>query len=145
MTISADLSFGGDSPTGYCLLGFYSALPGKGTYNPLANFTGLALQKDGGLQLIENGVSKGAGIKYTGKYDPAQPVTLSYSIDTTKGTISKISLKGSTSTYAMTSSAFTNSATAFAGIGGQTDSKSASYTNNLKISSGIILPPPAQE
>jgi len=116
LTISADLSFGGVSPTGYCLLGFYSALPGKSTYNPLANFTGLQLQKDGSLQLIEAGTSGANGITYMGKYDPAKPVTLSYTIDA-------------------------NKATAFAGIGGQTDGTSWSFFNNFVVSTPDMSTP----
>lgn len=141
LTISADLSFGGVSPTGYCLLGFYSALPGKSTYNPLANFTGLQLQKDGSLQLIEAGTSGANGITYMGKYDPAKPVTLSYTIDANKGTISNITLSGSTSTYAISSSAFTSAATAFAGIGGQTDGTSWSFFNNFVVSTPDMSTP----
>ena len=81
-----------------------------------------------------------APIAYTGKYDPTKPVTLTYTIDTAKGTISNVSLTGSTNTYAFTTTAFTNAATAFAGIGGQTDGQSWSFFNNLQIASGASLP-----
>jgi hypothetical protein len=140
LTVSADLSFSGTSSTGCCLLGFYSSLAGKGVFDPAANFTGLRLQKDGSIQLIENGwPAAAAGVSYTGKYDPAKPVTLSYTIDITKGTISRISLAGSSSTYSFTTAAFTDAATAFAGIGGQTDGTSYAVFNNLEISSGKRL------
>jgi len=140
LTVSADSAFAGDSATGVCLLGFYSALTGPHTANPVANFTGLELQKNGALQLIENGVPSATAISYTGTYDPTKPVTLSYTIDTGKGTISNISLSGSTSTYSFTSKAFTNAATAFLGIGGQTDGTSMSYFTNLQLSSGAGTP-----
>jgi len=141
LTVSAELSFDGTSPAGYGLLGFYSALSGEHTGNTLAHFTGVALQKDGSLQLIENGVAAATTLKYTGKYDPMQPVTLTYSVDTTKGTVSNISLSGSSTAYAFTSSAFTAAATAFLGIGGTTDGNSFCYFNNLQLWAGVVPPP----
>jgi len=143
LTLSADLSFAGDTPgAGCCLLGFYSALSGGHNMDIMAHFTGLALQKDGSLQLVENGVGAGTAIKYTGKFDPDQIVTLTYSIDISKGTISNILLSGSTSAYAFTSSAFTSAATAFLAIGGSTDGQSASMYYKLQLLSGVVLPPP---
>jgi hypothetical protein len=145
MTISAHLGFGADTETGKCLLGFYSALAGPHSYDALANFTGLVLQTDGTLQLVEKGKPVGTGVKFTGKFDLQQgAVLLSYSVDTTKGTISNITLAGSSSDYTLTSTAFTDAATAFVGIGG-TDSPSFCYLGSLKILSGIVLlpPPPA--
>jgi len=121
LNISADVSFGGDSTSGCCYLGFYSSLPGKHTSDPEANFTGLRFQKNGNVQLVENGkIATAPGVSYKGTYDPAKPVTLSYTIDTAKGTISNASVSGSSNTYTFATTAFTNAATAFAGIGGKT-------------------------
>jgi len=143
MTVSADMAFATDAPTGTCFFGFYSKLSGPHTGNPTANFTGLVLQKNGTLQLIENGTASGTGVAFTGKYDPTTPVTVSYTIDTTKGTIANVTLNGSTSAYSFTSKAFTNAATAFLGIGGQTDGGSMSYFTNLQLSAGTG--PPTQD
>ncbi len=138
MTVSAELAFGGDQPAGFAIVGFYSALSGEHTGLVTAHFTGLALQADGSLQLSENGKAAGASVKYTGKYDPSQWVTLTFSIDTRSGAISHISVSGSSSTYAMTSSAFTDAATAFLGLGGQTNGQDFAYFTKVKVVSGIV-------
>jgi hypothetical protein len=138
MTISAEMGIAGDSPDGYCLLGFYSALPGGKTYNPTANFTGLSLQRDGSLELIEKGKASQSGVKFTGTFDPSVPVKLAYSIDTQKGTITNVSLVGSSSVYTFTTNAFTDSATAFAGIGGVTGGNGFCYYTSLQVTQGIV-------
>jgi len=140
MTLSGDLSFNGNSATGFGVLGFYSALSGEHTGNVLANFTGLILFEDGSVQLVEKGAPAGAPVKFTGKYDPIQPATLTYSIDTTTGGISNISLAGSTSAYAFKSTAFTPAATAYVGVGG--GGGTIVNATGLQLTAGLVVLPP---
>jgi hypothetical protein len=143
-TISAEIGFAGDSPSGYFLLGFYSALAGRSASSPMQNFTGLALLKDGSVELVENGKAS-PPVKYTGSHEPAAKLTLTYSVDAAKGSISNISLSGSSSTYTMTSAAFSDAATAFVGVGGVTDGTSFCYLDSLKVTAGIVPPAPAPD
>ena len=84
--------------------------------------------------MIENGAPVAAtGVGYTGAYDPARPVTLTYTVDLTKGAVYNVTLGGSSSVYTFDTRAFTNSATAFFGIGAETDGGSAGFIRNLQI------------
>jgi len=118
-SISADVEIHGSKTDamGGVALGFYSVIPtldtGDGDDNVvLPHFTGLKLTEDGALTLYEDGVAKnaiaGPGITRGTFY------TLSYDVNTTNGTISNVSLQGSTSTYNFTSTAFADAATIFA-------------------------------
>jgi hypothetical protein len=141
-TVSADICFDGDPTVGYGLLGFYSALSGPHTGNTLANYTGLALYEDGSLHLIEKGADTAQVVKFWGTYDPAQPTTLRYTVDSEKGTISNVSLSGSSGAYDFKSSAFTNAATAYVGVGGTTGGQTVTLITNLIVASGVYVPPP---
>jgi len=142
MTVSAAMAFATDAATGTCYVGYYSKLQGPHTGNPAGNFTGLILQKDGKLQLVENGTAAGAAIPYTGKYDPTTPATVTFTVSTTNGSISNVSVSGSTSAYTFTSKAFTDAATAYLGVGSQTDGASMGYCTLLQLASGTSLPAP---
>jgi hypothetical protein len=147
-TVSATMSFYQEQVvpwSGYDLLGFYSALDGTGTYDPLHNFTGLALDPTGTLFLAINDHLQGTGISFGGTFDPLSAYTLSYQIDTTTGSISNISLSGSSSTYSFASTDFTDDATQFLGIGGNHDSNKISsiYTNLEMDGVTIAVPEPS--
>jgi len=72
---------------------------------------------NGSLTLFEHGKAM-ATVKYTGTFDEVPAHRLSYDVDTTTGAISNVNLSGSTSDYStLKSSAFTDAATAYAGIG----------------------------
>jgi len=117
MLVRADLRFG-DTSCEYVLLGFYSGLPGGRMMKPMTAFTGLKLTIDGSLVLVENG-TEGKSIKWTGgAFDPVTFKTLSYTVSTANGSISDVSLSGSKGTYDFTSKSFTDTATAYLGIGG---------------------------
>lgn len=101
-------------------LGFWSAMgaPG-GAPNSLTNFTGLVINTDhtngsATMMLSENGalsgnVALGTTISVGALYD------FSYTVNTSTGAISGISFNGSP-VAAFSTTAFTNSATAFAGV-----------------------------
>ena len=136
-TISAEL--GSTLPP--TALGFYSKLPtpenGKsvnryfvGLTSVERYFTGLLLITSrpldppqwpadkplGTLILFQNGYPA-MSVPYTGKFDPKKLHRLSYSVNTRTGAITNVHLQGSTSDYSVfRSRAFTNAATAYAGI-----------------------------
>jgi hypothetical protein len=141
-TVSADICFYGDTTVGYGLLGFYSALAGPHTGNTLANFTGLALYEDGSLHLIEKGADTARIVKFGGTFNPSLPTTLRYTVDTQNGTISHVSLSDSRSVYDFKTSAFTDSATAYLGLGGTTGNPTVTLFTNLMVASGVYVPPP---
>lgn len=115
LRISAKVSFHDTTPSSTLKLrlGFWDVPQTQG------HFTGLALDTAGGLTLVEGGVVQaGSTVAFTGTFDPTVYRTLTYDIDAWNGTISNVSLGGSTSTYAFTTSAFTAAATAYAGVNG---------------------------
>lgn len=87
-----------------------------GGMDPLTGFTGLVLQGDGSVVLVENGTPS-PSIAYTGRFPADGWVTLSYVVDTATGGISSVALTGSRSVYDLSTSAFTDAATAFAALG----------------------------
>ncbi len=140
LTISADLGStnGGASP----LLGFYPVIPAKARRPSVEkSFSGLELvcngpgdADNGTLFLFQNGKS-GASVKYTGTFDPKTPHHLSYDVDTSTGAISNVSLQGSTSDYSVfKSTAFTDAATAFAGVAVMTSGRDTqAVVDNFKL------------
>ncbi len=133
LTISADLV---TSPTGFTgtvgsasggrgmALGFYSSPSGPTDFSQNL-FTGLVIDNLGNLNLVSDpnaagffggGSFLGTPIAYVGTWDASAMHRLSYTVDTTTGAISGISLGGSTASYAFTTNLFTNSATALAGV-----------------------------
>lgn len=122
MTISADLA-PDDGAVTRIAIGFYSQLPSQAASESVTTyFTGLQIQNreyngtaSGALSLIVNGTIVDS-IAYTGTWVPTDYHNLSYTIDTTTGEIYDIHLEGSTSTYAFTTTGFTDAATAYASI-----------------------------
>jgi hypothetical protein len=117
LTISGDLKYGtiietdGNAYRGVGLGYFSSAPNGPGAYHP---FSGLTLHSDGHLALVVDGADSGEGADYTGTFDVAAYHPLSYNIDMTTGAISNIVLDGQSKS--MTTTAFTNARTAYAGF-----------------------------
>jgi hypothetical protein len=111
------------------LLGFYSSVPAPGNQNDNLNFTGLQLNSNGNVTLILNG-TVGATVAFAGTYTPGTYISLVYSVDTLTGSIFGVSLTGSSSDYTIFSTnQFTNSATSFAGIGGDSDSSRVHFSS----------------
>ena len=137
MTLSGDLRIQ-NSTCNYVLLGFYSALTGTHSYNPLANFTGLKLNRDGGLVLVQGGVASTSVTWAGATFTPSAYHNLSYSVNTSGGSIANVALAGSTAVYAYTATGFTDAATAYAGIGGQGYNSTVGnvVVDNLVVRSG---------
>jgi hypothetical protein len=136
LVIKADTRENASSDSAGILLGFYSVPPKSGT-NPIGHFTGLALHThNGSLDLVENGVTRKT-IAYTGAFSPTAFHTLSYAVNTTTGAISGVSLTGSTSVYSFSSTAFTNAATGYAGVGVEQgpSTDACSYIDNFIVKS----------
>jgi hypothetical protein len=91
-------------------LGYYPA-PGGG--NGFTGFTGLALNPNGNLTLMENG-TPGASVAYVGTWTANQMHLLSYNVDTRSGAISNVVLDGQSKSY--TTTAFNTAATTRAGF-----------------------------
>jgi lysophospholipase L1-like esterase len=99
---------------------FYSTLAKAddfGGNDAFSHFTGLCVAGDGSLSLYRNG-GLVLAIPYTGNFDPKEFHKLAYDFDISSGSISNISLQGSTSDYsAFTATrAFTDEATAYAAL-----------------------------
>jgi hypothetical protein len=89
------------SPPDGALLGFNSAGGAADTnnYND-ANPVGLLLDGSGGLTLVSAGLETGSTIAYSGgAFNSSLAYLLTYSINTTTGAITNISLQGSTANY----------------------------------------------
>jgi fibronectin type 3 domain-containing protein len=106
LTVSADVSPQGND----CWVGFDSALKTS------TNFSGLQVDPSGGVSLIVNGSQVGSTIPFTGTFSNTTARLLTFTVNTSNGSISAISLQGSASTYAFTTSAFTPATTAFAAL-----------------------------
>jgi hypothetical protein len=113
LTISASLNPQATTGTqGFRGVGLgYFAAPGGG--NGFTGFTGLTLNPDGKLTLMENG-TEGASVAYVGTWTANQMHSLSYSIDTRSGKVTNVVLDGQSKSY--TTTAFTGSATTRAGF-----------------------------
>jgi hypothetical protein len=133
------------NPSTMLFLGFYPAAPATGT-DTVSGLTGLALNtQTGALTLVENGTN-GTTIAYTGSFNTGGFNTVSYSIDTTTGAISGVSLTGSTSSYTFSTTAFTDSATQYLAMGTEAGGPAGacSYFDNLLVTStGTPPSPPA--
>lgn len=141
LDLAADLAFGNTTPTTrYVLLGFYSAISTTKTYNPQLNFTGLRLNTNGSLTLVQNGTASSTINWSGGTFTPTAFTRLSYSVDTSNGSIFNVGLAGSNATYAFSTTAFTDAATAYLGIGGRGDNSGiasgAVYVDNLSVGGG---------
>jgi hypothetical protein len=128
-SIQADIA-----PAAVIMLGFYGTPPASGT-DSLTGFTGLAYHDGTGtLDLVEDGVTK-TSIAYTGSFNGSAYNTLKYTVDTTTGDLSNVTLTGSTSNYDFSSAAFTNSATQYAAFGTEAGGPAGacSYVDNLIV------------
>jgi lysophospholipase L1-like esterase len=128
-------------------LGFYSALPvadPQGAYDVFFHFTGLQLQGDGTLALYRKG-GLVASVPYTGTFHASEFHTLAYDVDRGSGTISCVSLQGSSSDYAALSvaGAVPADATAYAAIAALCEGgrDNQTYADHLKVS--VSSEPPA--
>lgn len=113
MHITADLSLDTTRANGGGL-GFWSAMPARTDgADSLTGFTGLNLLSNGNLQLYANGAAVGSPVA-TGALTNGAFYTLAYDVNTSTGAISNVVFNGSAKTFSST--AFTSSATAFAGV-----------------------------
>jgi hypothetical protein len=112
--ISADLAVTGNDNGGGGL-GFWSVMPARDdSGDSLVHFTGLNLMLDGGIQVYEDGAPVGAPVA-TLAITPGQFYTLAYDVNIDTGAISKVIFNGKP-VDGLTSTAFKNAATAFAGV-----------------------------
>lgn len=119
-------------------LGFYNATHVSGaTSFPMTGFTGLVLGRTGDLYSMENGSYLGSSVAFGGTFNASAFYTLSYDVNTTTGSISNISLSGSTADYSvLTSLAFTDAATANLGFFTSSEDGGAyGYVDNVALSS----------
>jgi hypothetical protein len=107
-------------------LGFYNTSTVVGQFSQ-NNFTGLVLDANGNLNLVQDpnntgffgaGSFLGTPVAYGGTWNPAAFVTLSYTVDTSTGGLSDITLGGSSADYSSfyNTSLFSATATASAGM-----------------------------
>jgi hypothetical protein len=118
------------------LVGFYGTLPSNGA-PATSGFTGLGYHTDtGDLDLVENGAKK-TTLKFTGSFNSGGFNTLSYSVDTTAGSISKVALTGNNGSYPFSTSAFTSAATQYVVFGTETGGAQGAcqYFDNFVIQS----------
>jgi len=130
LTIKADILINaastGEAP--WAALGFYDTLEvsNGSVLSSKTNFTGVLLNYDGSLSLYNDGVMvPGSTVAFGGSFSRGTYYTLSYTVDTSTGQISGVSLSGSSADYAplMASAApFTNAKTNYVGFGGAADS-----------------------
>jgi hypothetical protein len=149
-TISADLSPNNMSVSDPAsggrgiALGFFSA---TGTNSFSQNlFTGLVLDANGRLGLVQDpnssgffgaGSTLGTTVAYAGGvFSATSFYTLSYTVDTTTGTISGISLSGSTADYSSlaANTLFTNAATSYAGFYESATTFAQAGVDNFQVS-----------
>jgi hypothetical protein len=99
-------------------LGFYDDThAGSTNSDPMTGFTGLVLANDGGLYVYTGRAPTTSKVAFGGTFNTSSFYTLGYDVNTTTGAISNVTLSGSTADYSgLTSSAFTNAATANLGF-----------------------------
>ncbi len=153
--ITADLSLGNftgtdlDNARGVGL-GFYNFTTDPGFQEVGWGFTGLVLAPDGDLYAYRNTAAwwgqqhLSAEIPFVGQFDPTASYTLFYDVDFSDGTISNISLTGSTADYSQlamdTSGWFNDGATKMAAfIGSSSAWGSVGYVDNFSV---MFIPEP---
>ena len=150
-TVSGDLKVdgvSGSSPTsGFPRgVGFGFYFDDSGYYG-LAHFTGLALDSSGTLSLIrtigDSDCERAVQVAYAGgAFSTANFYTLTYTVDTTTGLMSNVSLSGSTADYSAFNSTawFTDAKTTYVGVGASSTSGNPSGGfDNLRIT---MIPEP---
>lgn len=139
-------------------LGFYSTGDGTGQFSQ-NYFTGLLLDRNGNLTFVRDpnatgffgtGSTVSPSIAYQGTFVPNQFNTLSFSVDRSTGSLSDISLQGSSADYSSLISAadglFTNSNTQFAGFlssfgGSQPGGTTPGFVDNFSVNVTAIPEP----
>ncbi|AHF94721.1 hypothetical protein OPIT5_23900 [Opitutaceae bacterium TAV5] len=142
MTISADLTINGltGGSTNGIGLGFFSSSPAQAGGQSIVGFTGLVLSPDGTLNLMSNGVGVTAYTAPIPGFATTTTYNLSYSIDTTTGGITSVSLNGSDlgSIFSSVTGIFTDSATVYAGFFGRSNAYgSTGIIDNFKLTTVI--------
>jgi hypothetical protein len=148
MHIQADLRSGITTGTNMNLargvaLGFYDGTQvASTTADPMTGFTGLVLANDGGLYVYSGRAATSSKVAFGGTFSTSAYYTLGYNVNTATGAISNITLSGSTADYSgLTSSAFTNAATANLGfLTSSEDGGAYGYVDNVSLSA---VPEPA--
>lgn len=123
-------------------LGFYdNTHSASTTATPMTGFTGLVLANDGGLYLYNCTSPYGVGtasskVAFGGTFSTSSYYTLGYDVNTVTGSISNISLSGSTADYSsLTSSAFSDAATANVGFFASSEDWGAyGFVDNVAVS-----------
>ena len=131
LRISTDIEFPGSrNHTGG--VGFFSVLPPRAdNQNQWANFTGLQINENNGtLQVMANGTASGSPVS-VGTISEGAFYNVGFDIDTLTGALSNVTFGGSP-VAGLSSSAFTDAATAFAAVvvGGA----SRVYIDNFTVS-----------
>lgn len=103
LTVSVNVAPSGND----AYIGFDSAL------NVANNFSGLKLDTNGGLALVVDGSQVGASVSFTGTFDKTLARALAFTVNTATGAVSGVTLQGSTSTYAFSTTAFTPARTPY--------------------------------
>ncbi len=143
-TVSADIEFiGGTNAAELSGLGFWSAMPPRlDSAGSFQNFTGLAVSLGGNVQLYVNGSPVGSPAA-TSALAVNTFYTLNYDVNTSTGAISNVVFNGAP-VSGITSAAFTDAATAFAGAlsgpnvpGGSTRTAFTNFSIN-----SVVVPEP---
>jgi len=145
-SISADISPQVTGNPGGGGLGFWSAstsLVQNDSANSITGFTGLLLQGNGGvsdgtLSLVENGTIVGSAVDLGEALTDNTFYSLTYDVNTVDGSISDINFDGTPIT-GITSSAFTDTATTYAGLMSASSGRLSASDFNV---SGIAVPEP---
>lgn len=140
LTLSAEVCIvtASGSATPWVALGFYDALQssGGGILSSTTNFTGVVLGYDGSLTLYADGNAvSGSAVAFGGTFQRDQYHTLTYTVNTTTGAISGLTLSGSTADYAALMAAdapFTDARTAYAGMGAAADTTAHRGTGRFR-------------
>jgi hypothetical protein len=121
------------NPSTVLMVGFYAAAPATGE-SSLTGFTGLAVHtNNGSIDLVEDGVTKTNVPISDSSYSGGAWNTLEYTVDTTTGKISDVTLAGRS--FSFSSAAFTTSATSYLALGTEAGGPSGacSYFDNLSV------------
>jgi hypothetical protein len=121
MTLSADLVMLGNMNNNIGL-GFWGTFPATNAGTSSTSFTGIMLNEvNGTLQVFENGSAAGSAVSI-GSVVENTFYSLSYDVNTTTGALSNVRFEG-VAKAGLSSAAFTNAATAVAGVMDQNGSR----------------------
>ena len=148
-SVSAEIAITAGNPgVGAVALGFYADPPppadraGGSGVTERTNFTGLLVSDDGSMQLIEDALLVGSAIDGP-DLDRNTLYSLIFDVDTSTGAISNVSLAGNP--FVFTTSAFTDSATAYAAFLASGGQNTDGAVDNFTVSSieADVIPEPA--